>query len=180
MGQRRRRLSKVSLNAFKLLCCCLIKKKMRVNRFSSLSSGFSDSSRGNKEAQQTMLATCSPSWTRISPPPPSPASSPKWWSGETPPTPEWQRPFWNLASFFARTRRCPSFCVSCRFVSVSLLSFFLSALLVCLFWRGRSLYLKDFECRSRVELEDVRCGAVNVTNMEAVEGRKFTHRVRLC
>lgn len=58
---------------------------MRVNRFSSLSSGFSDSSRGNKEAQQTMSATCSPSWTRISPPPPSPASSPKWWSGETPP-----------------------------------------------------------------------------------------------
>lgn len=33
--------------------------------------------------------------------------------------------------------------------------------------------MKDFECRSRVELEDVRCGAVNVTNMEAVEGRKF-------
>lgn len=26
-------------------------------------------------------------------------------------------------------------------------------------------------------LEDVWCGAVNVTNMEAIEGRKFIHRV---
>lgn len=57
--------------------------------------------------------------------------------------------------------------------------FFLSALLVCLdfglFWK--SLYLKDLDL---VALEDVWCGAVNVTNMKAVEGEKIYSRGDLC
>lgn len=57
-----------------------------------------------------------------------------------PQTSEWQRPF----CLFRQDSMMSFFSVSCRFVSVSLLSFFLSALLVCLdfglFWK--SLYLK--------------------------------------
>lgn len=53
----------------------------------SIPPGFLVSWHGNKEAQLTTWATCSRSWTQTSRLPPSLASWPRWWSGETFPSP---------------------------------------------------------------------------------------------
>lgn len=90
---------------------------------------------------------------------------------------KWQWPFCNLTSssvcFWPGLDNVLS--VSCWFVSVSLLSFFLSALLVCLdfglFWS--SLYLKALVWIQR----GGRGSVVHMTTTETVRGRKFIHRL---
>lgn len=60
--------------------------------------------------------------------------------------------------------------------------FFLSAFLICLdlgLFFGRVSIWRIW-CGSRVELVYVWCGAANVTNMEAIEGRKFYSQGYLC
>lgn len=143
-----------------------------------LLSGFLDLWQGNKEAQQTMSATCLLSWTQISPPPPSSALSLKWWSDETLNV---QMAVAVLQSslivgvLFARGWMESFLSVLC-WVFVFLLCFFLSALLVC-FDLIEVVSVWRLWCGSKLELEDVWCGAMHVTNMEAIGGRRFIDRI---
>lgn len=159
-----------------------------------LALGFLDSLRGNKEAQQTMSATCLPSWTQTSPPPPSPASSPKWWSGEKPLFNPPGRPngsghFENLPSSLVSFNRQDSMMSSSFYSTLGLFSLFFSFFLfsLCLAglsWRGsfsgESRYDGFGAEVSGVELGDVQRGVWNVSNTEGTsegEEKNDPHRV---